>query len=588
MEFTVQDIVYADAHDCLREIKRMVRAGVSRVDHRIDIVSHVPAAIERLHTHAKSVDCDFTVATHYGLARLEADWLHQTGRTAEAVSLVEPVWIDKENSLLACGLPDHPLEPGNDRTLLREIIWTLMFYAFHNHCTLKGEFKTALRHLNRLRKVIDEELGQHQRESLATRAIWNYFAGQCYLGLRHFANAGKHFLRAQDYAQQRTDRQLKEGPGDPKFDRAYEIGYNNVFAAQVLGNGLGRVAIHEGHLTRAEQLVRTSLALITGTSHYRLRASLACLLATCLRRREPFGTKAYDRALARLKSCFREFKERGDTSGERRCALELARGYLDLAEYRPERRDESMVEAAEWVARLAASDGIRNEIRYHMINARLQLVNRDIVSARTELGAAYKAAKRSADTLKEFAIPLAVVKSLISIAENNAAKVKTFIETELEKFRPGRVTVSDVILDPVREAECHLVVAHAAHLSGHAQTAARYFRRWQTTGRLIENNHLRTFAKNLGSTFDGPRFELGFEFSMEIPIPQRIEHFRDFLLWSAVTRFPGARNSEIARWFEVDPSTVSRWRQNEWLLRPPGAMFRPVADLYRAKRSPGP
>jgi hypothetical protein len=136
-----------------------------------------------------------------------------------------------------------------------------------------------------------------------TFAIYHYFIGQCEHAIRNFPKAQTHFLDAQKYAQKRLNRKLFLSANGKPVDVAYEVAYNSVFTARVLGVGVGWVALHQGRLVRAEQLLRASQALLTTTSQESLKLFIRTILAMAVRRGAVFESREYKESMNDLKNC---------------------------------------------------------------------------------------------------------------------------------------------------------------------------------------------------------------------------------------------------------------------------------------------
>jgi hypothetical protein len=571
MGLEINGVMYADARECFADVKRMVRAGVAKSVQPLDIEATVPQALSRLKDYASQSGNSFTESGELSMMRLEAEWLAERGKTESAVAILEPVWTRLNGPLSKWKLPERPLEPGRDRVLLRQRVWTLMYYVFFRFFKIEGDVKTAVDHMKRLRNVIWKELSplghsidhgdeeEDSRSPLATWAMWHYLYGHCCRAQRHFPTAEKHFLDAQAYSQRRIEKKLSHRDRDPEFDREYEIAYNNVFSARILGSGLSWVAVHAGHLTRAIQFLRTSLALLTGTQQEPLKVTLRGLLAIASRRHAPLGKKEYADAMRELALCHKQFGEFGDVPGQRRCSLEIVRGNLDLAELRKDDKQLYLERAATWIDRLGPADNARDQTRYHLIRSRYSLLAGDQTTAQTEWAGAKKLA------VTELNVSVAITEGLVLIASGEAAKALRVVERELDYLRPGRIHASaNRNLEIVQEAQCYLLLVLAAKTCGQFKKALFYMKCWGRLSTLVENAYLREFARPLSKELQFEDFQLEFEFEMDRTIPSRIAEFTEFLETSVRVRFPEVGRRQLADWFEVDESTITRWNNEQW------------------------
>ncbi len=308
---------------------------------------------------------------------LRAEFEYSFGREDEGGAEALAAYLDSHPLRLMARLdawsPEQSTlrDAGDTAEILRQKLWALMAVAFYRDYATRGDVKAAVSSLERIRKVIDEELTPLEREELSpigkrrphgTLAKVHELLAQCYRTLGRFAQAEMHFLEAQKQADSRLAREMRLYDTDVDRRRdAYQ--FSIISTARVLG-GLGRVSMLQGRLRRAEVILHSAQTLLRPSGQESLKLVVSSLLAITKRRLCPPLSGRWQRSLDRLAALYAQFAGDADletipgsrdNDGSRRCAQELAWAYLDEAESHPLRaRDASLQRASLWIDRLDA------------------------------------------------------------------------------------------------------------------------------------------------------------------------------------------------------------------------------------------
>ena len=316
---------------------------------------------------------------------------------------------------------DHFADPDDSVLLLRRKIWALMGALFYFHYSVKGDVVSTIQELNDLLNVVNGELKKRTRAAAAKRLSRRAISmaadyephgtrlqiclclAQIHRTKFGLARAAELFDQARDESEKRLGRELRElrdavdlRDQERADRRADEVQFSVATTVRILG-GLGRLATIEGRLEEARQLFRTCLTLLAPTGQIPLKRVLQSHLTIVERRAAPSGTVAWDKAIARLKTLFFE-DFINDVDGRRRCAQDLARAYLELAESDmiPEVRERSLGLADEWIGALRTLGGSRKtkgraeRYRAFLLEARRRLLTTpaDIAGAEKAVEAA--------------------------------------------------------------------------------------------------------------------------------------------------------------------------------------------------------
>lgn len=229
--------------------------------------------------------------------------------------------------------------------LMRRKVWALMSVAFYcdyaNGRTI--EAIATLRTVERLVELTLIPLGGRAYNAHGTRSRLHEYLGQALRTQRH-PDAAEAFHDAQRHAEA-----LLLAAKSGERTRVEQLAV--VTTTRVLG-GLGRLALLQGNLTHALQLLRAAHTLLIPSGNVALKGVVESHIAVANRRRLPFGTRQWDEALAELERLWREFgKEPADYDGMRRCSYELAQASLEAAELASGRERANRVSAAElWIS----------------------------------------------------------------------------------------------------------------------------------------------------------------------------------------------------------------------------------------------
>ena len=553
MSFRVQTIDYDDPHGCLREITRLIRTGLPRDGTLFDQQEAVLNAIQAVRKEGRRHPGLFSEIEQLKIMTLEAEFYQQNGKPRESQRALEPAWQKLKPDLDGWG-PTRPLEPTGDRKLLRQKIWVLLHYVFYRYYRIGGHHKEALDHFLRIREIIDKELRRlHKRPELdyhphGTLAICHYFIGLCYRELRSFGGAEFHFLEAQKETSRRLARELGR-PDISDSEREYELLHKDVFCGRV-ASGLGWIALQQGALVRAELLLVTAENFVVNSRQESLKLFIASLKWMAVRRRVSYDDPLYQEAIEGLTHCFELYRKAGDMTQMRRCASELLRAYLDLAEFEDKDktlRSMHLQDARKWLTPLEkAAENPKDMLRYHLYHARLLMVAGDMKKADDVLsGEARTLSLR--ERVPQRALPVLESVLLFKQGHLNEALAglkrclsRTLTLTEIGDKRDNRVR------DPVIEAECHVLLSQVYAAQKDYVSASRCLDEWSVIGQFVENHYLRHLAQRVREVVvPALGFHVDFDFEIfasdtnevKVTLLSRIQQFETFLLDSMNARY---------------------------------------------------
>src|SRR5581483_2216683 len=343
-------VTYEDLEQGVQDINHMVRVGYSPLSADPDIQRRLEDAFRFMKEPSRRKQ--LSERDRLRLLTLEAEFHQQKGNHLESARILEPEWKRLLPRLEQWkNHKDFRLEPSRNSELLRQKIWLMMHYVFYRYYRVEEAHKPGLTLLRRLEDVTLKELATRTYQPSGTLALLHYFMAMCNRGGRGFVLAGKNMLRAQEETYARLDRELKR-PDATAERRAYEVAYKNLICARILfGNSW--IALQQGQLVRSEQHVIAGRSLLFGTRQPYLDLLLRVHGLIALRRRTAFGEEElYERVMDRLANAHAE-AERLHEAIRRRCAFELVRGRLDIAEFHAEdsERKAHLVEARKWLER---------------------------------------------------------------------------------------------------------------------------------------------------------------------------------------------------------------------------------------------
>jgi hypothetical protein len=567
MGFTVAGVEFQDPHQCLREVLQMVRTGVCCGKAGVEVRELIANALRRLKDERGKHPGIFDEVEQLRLLTLEAESYQENGEFDKAARILEPVWRNLKPRLDAWSKKEL-LEPTGDAALCRQKIWALLDYVFFAYCRLSGNQKLALKYFLRLEEVIRGELQTKKRIPHGTLALCHYYIAICFNVVGPDL-AEHHLLEAQKNTYARASRQLARETID-RVEKEYEIAYKNVFGARVL-SGLARVDMQQGRLTRAEHLLYTAQNLLLGTQKEWLKRFITLMQWTVVRRRTAHAEPAYARALTELADQFTRYLNIRDPTGQLRCGLELARGYLDWAEFSDSDTEKGLrlEEAAYWLRTIPASAPLAADIfRTEILKVRLCLLKGEVKEAEDKATDARRALKD--DLLPECGIELSLVEALYCLHTSppDTRLAERLIQRSLDTIRLQRSQNSEAERrsDPVLEAECYLLLAKTKLLTGNADAAQKHLNEWTILRQFIDNYYLRHLGNVLQAELHahGPRFERTFEGYDPITgqvtrtIPECLEDYENWLRSVIKSRYGITKKKDLAKFYGRDPSNIDR------------------------------
>jgi hypothetical protein len=284
--------------------------------------------------------------------------------------------------------------------MLQTKIWSLMGTLFFYDYSVNGDVESPVRGLNALLNVVNKELQSLMRRALTTPNRRTYephgtrtqiylFLAQVHRTKFERSRTEDCFRRAQVESAARLVRELhnaEDAPLEERHERrATAVQFSVATTVRVLG-GLGRMGMLGGRLNASRQLWQSCLTLLVPTGHMPLRRVVTSHLAIIDRRLAQPGHPDWHKAIEQIEQLFHaEFKT--DFDGRRRCAQDLARGYLELAEtFGAEddrgKRTDALKKAdgyTDWLEALArdrgADTGAAERYRAHLLRARRWLLD---------------------------------------------------------------------------------------------------------------------------------------------------------------------------------------------------------------------
>jgi hypothetical protein len=564
MAFSVGDVEYEDPHHCLREVLQMVRTGVFPGRYIADMQGLISDALRRLKTEQRRHPGLFDEVERLRLLTLEAEVYQENGEFYAASNTLEPVWTSLKRRLdgwsKLC-----PMEPTGNAALCRQKIWAALNYVFFKYYRLEGKQRLALQYFLRLEKVIRDELQTDIYEPYGTRALCHYYAGICYNVLGS-TEVERHLLEAQKDTYARANRELS-GQTIVAAERNSEIVYKNVFSARIL-SGLARLALQQGQLVRAEHLLYAAQSLLMGTQQIALQRFIAVYLCTVIRRRAAYTEPAYQNSLDELESYFQMYRQGKDPTGQLRCASELARGYLDWAEFNDTERTRLLGKAEHWLNRIPKDAPIAAEnLRSELLRTRLHLLRGDVEVALDVLLEPEEIIE--GDLSLECGIELSLMEALccLHLTPPGIQKAQIHIEKGLETIRRRRNAIdkSEWRSEPALEAECYLLLAKTKLMIGNFDAAQKHLDEWKILRQFVDNHYLRHLGGVLQDEVNrkGPRFERMFD--AYDPVTGRmnktiVECLDDYEAWlrSALASHGITKKKDLAKFYGKHPANVDR------------------------------
>ena len=461
------------------------------------------------------------------------------------------------------GSPPEPSSKVEDYDRwLRQIVWLHMQYAWVKYFRA-GEFKEAILYLNQLEAFIQDELCVRW-PSYGTLSRLFYYIGHCQRSLRCFKESVKYFLKSQDAAErrflQKQENYKNLYPDETEQRRMQRLNIHRRFAvlctAKGLGSGLAWNAIHQGRLTRAQELCASASTLLLGTGQEPIKAFVKSNRLIALRRASAASTEDAGKAMTGLANLMRKYRSIDDPIGELRCGAEFIRGYTDFLEFwggtKPDRRKAKLHVSQHITSLLLIASRLKGQswgVRLRLMQIRFSMAVSDDQIESSTLEEVRAIVLRNSD--------MSIQAEGLIISAIICARLKKPLEG-IEALNRALELVTD---DPVIEAECNLILANFQCELGDIAAAKNTVRKWKSVERLVENAYLHRLAEIVELNIDNAiqNFVISFE-RVDVSWETCEKELRVWL--ARVARFragPNAKEKDIAAILKVAPSTWSRW-----------------------------
>ena len=577
MSLRVGEVKYEDAQACLRDLMRMIRVGFpldragivpdqkERVAHTVSVLTKQKKQIaDTISALKKEVTTNRALSEtdRLRLVTLEAEYYQQRGTHLESARVLEPVWKRLKPRLDVWSV-DQPLEPSGNRELLRQKIWALLHYVFYHHYRVTAQHKEALNLFRSIESIILSELKAPDYCPYGTLALCNYFIGLCYRVNRGFVEAERRMLAAQMYTYERVAREIKRSDITEQ-QKQYELDYKDLFSARVL-SGLGWIAFQQGQLLRAEQHLCTAQSCMAHNRQETIGLWVDSLLWMVVRRRTAYDDPGYQSSLDELSNRWSEASGIHDLTRQR-CAFELVRGYLDLAEFGSDQGDRqyNVKQAQHWLGKVGESSNAKAQQRYDLHHIRLLIVKGDIDAADAKLRELRVALLKGIQHHRQRAV--LIMEATVYIAQGDFDTARDTVKKALAEILPlasSEALSGYRIPDPVLEAQCYVLLAQIYSSTKDYPAARHYLSQWSLLSQFVDNHYLHHLAKKVVTT------QIPFQLEYEYPIfdstgeviqsiMDRTKSFEKWLRANAEARVP---KKELARIYGRDASTVSRRRK---------------------------
>ena len=377
----------------LRDLRSLVRIGSALSGNKRDVDGFVQhsAKIHQLHdqllTSIKGKGLNEIHQLRLIHLTAEVDYNYGNPESAAARLIEDPRVIQLLHLLeKASETGNLPRIFSDSDALHKKRIWVLMATAFYG-CYVRGQAEEALVTLAKIEGIIKSW------KAPGTKSRLFFFMAHCHRALRSFSKAEQYFLDSQFEARKRVKREVacSKPPEDKERERLFSIDCT----ARIMA-GLGWTLIQQGRLSRARQILYSSITLFEAAGHESLRFSTRYLIAMTERRLyDPVEQREqWDRAMGELEICLADYIAARDRRGIRRCAQEVARSYIDFAEYKRSARALYSKKARAAIANLSTTadqhageqdKGVPERLRVHLLEARLALVEDNLSAARQAL-----------------------------------------------------------------------------------------------------------------------------------------------------------------------------------------------------------
>jgi tetratricopeptide (TPR) repeat protein len=560
MSFCVGSKQYSGPEECLRDVMRMIRTGLSPNEPVATQKARTRETIASLKSELRRANV-LNPADTLRFTTLEAEFYQQCGLHAKSRELLKPTWDNLETRLRQWSTKS-PLQDKPDRALLRQKIWALLHYAFYDY-RVTGNHKEALDRFLSIERVINGELQNRDYTPFGTRALFSYFIGHCYRVDRGFAEAERRLLDAQRYTLDRVKREMDRK--DTTADRKrYELNYKDLFCARIL-SGQAWIEMQQGHLTRAQQTLWTAQNCLMQSRQETIAVYIDSLLCMAVRRKTPYSSPAYQEALGNLAKAHENARGVHELIRQR-CAFELVRGYLDFAEFGTTEKDlrkDYVSEARQWLDKIGEMPIPKSEYRYLLHETRLFLVKGDIELAEAHLNRLRSASQNPRSPRQR---AFYIMEASIYFAQHDLDNAANAIQRALKEILPlsESAQIREYrVPDPVLEAECYVLLARISSARKDYATTMHYLERWRLLSQFVENYYLHHLAKVV-STTEGPFF-LAHNYpiykdadKVDRTIIERRDDFERWLVRNARERHPELRPGAFAKIYGLDRSVLVR------------------------------
>jgi hypothetical protein len=564
MSFIVNAIEFDDPHHCLREMLHTLRTGAFRGLPEAEIPAFIARTLNRLKEEVKKTPHLFDEVEQLRLLTLEAEFHQLNGRFDEAAGVLRPTW-ERLKPHLDRWSRDHPLEPTDNRDLRRQKIWALLFYVFCYFHRKVGNQAVAKDYYERIAKIIRRELHTDAFPAYGTLALCQYFLGVCF-DVMDSSQAERYLLEAQANMFRRVAREFARA--DISEVKKHTLLHRDVFAARIL-SAVARVAIQQGALVHAENVLYGAQDLLAHTHHASLKRLINVLIWTAARRRLPYSEAAYENRIGKLAEYYAIYKDINDPTGQVRCASEIVRGYLDWAEFSGEESKPFLISAEKWLQRIPDHIPYAAEmLRCRLLRARYFVLRGETQKAREvmeEVGESGVPGECKAEwDLAKAAIhlndsPLSVIRAGKLIAQR----------LKLIRSRREATDASESHRSPVIEAECYLLLARTAIMERNYAVAQKRLANWLTISHFVDNHYLHRQASQIEKqlTRRPPRFER--DFTLVDPrtgeangtVKECLADYEAWIRKILAERHGITRKVDLAPFYNKHPANIDRKRR---------------------------
>jgi hypothetical protein len=554
----VKGQIYETPEDCLDELARMVRVATVGDNNAVALQRRTRDHIEGLKGIAYRARPPLDEVGKLKLITLEAEFCQQSGRFKDAVHVLKPTWESLRPSLEQWG-KGRSFEKSDSRRLRRQKIWALMLYVFIAEYRLAGNEATSFSHFRRLKEIITSDLQADGYTPHGTLALCNYFLGLCFR-IAGFAESEACLLEAQRHTFQRATDKLAQSASNP-HKAAFEVEYRNLMAARIL-SGLGRLAGAQGNLLRAEHFLYAAKYLSTDVEQDSLRLFITSLLWTVRLKRTRYPEAEHGTAMAELIKCFELYRTIKDPLGQARCALEIARGHVDSAEFEESGLAHQLKEGGHWLSVIPEGASLKAEaFGAHMLRTRIALLHRDYDRAEKELLDANEICRRTPQYKPETLL----MDARYLLATSDIGETRRRLEIALGLIHQP-LQGGAKHFDPATEGECYLRIAQLELHVGNTVGAQNYLEKWRTFSQFVDNDYLHRLESVLRKQVNdrGPHFDREFSLvdtatrTVKKLIPECLTEYQHWLEEVLRNNHNVTTKKDLAKFYGIHPSNISR------------------------------